>query len=120
MIKISTTVIIELFAVYFVVIILDSFIPLFFTHRYANRSNPNNVKKITSFIWLLVLIFIMVIVSFFGAFGILVYIPFPWDTIVIIAASLPLYYVAIRSAYETDNLKALRENMEVEGALDTQ
>jgi len=116
----STSVTIELFAIYFVVIVLDSFVPLFFTYKYANRSNPNNVKKITSFIWLLVLIFIMVVVSFFGAFGIVIYIPFPWDTIVIIAASLPLYYVAIRSAYETDNLKALKENMEVEGALDTQ
>ncbi|MEM3771539.1 MAG: amino acid permease [Candidatus Micrarchaeia archaeon] len=115
----STRVTIEFFAIYFIVTVLGSSVPLFFTYKYVNRSDPNNVKKITSFVWLLVLIYIMVIISFFGAFGKVVYIPFPWDTIAMIAASLPLFYVAIRSGYETDHLKALKENMEIEGLLQT-
>ncbi len=73
--------------------------------------DPKDRKMATSFYWLATLMMVVLVVSFFGSFGVITEIPFPWDTILTIVVSIPIFYWAVRSGFETGYLKQLKKEL---------
>lgn len=80
---------------------------------YAFFANTQKLPRrdIRAGIWLPVLLFAEVLLSWLGSFGSgnLHILPFPLDEILAIALGIGFYYWAVGSAYETDALKELKE-----------
>ncbi len=102
------------FLLYYVVMLVTIVSILYITYRLSDPSIKENKNKVSSFIWVIALMFILLAISFFGSFGTGL-IPFPWDTLVVIVATLPIYFLSKRSGYETEQLKALKETINADG-----
>jgi amino acid transporter len=73
-------------------------------------------RDIRAGIWLPVLLFSEVLLSWLGSFGSgnLHILPFPLDEVVAIALGIGFYYWSIRCAYETDAVKEMKEGKNVD------
>jgi amino acid transporter len=67
-------------------------------------------RDIQAGLWLPVLFFAIVVLSWLGSFGTgnLHVIAFPWDTLIAAAMGVASYYWAVASSYETDSLKEMK------------
>ncbi len=59
--------------------------------------------------WLLALMILTELFSYFGAFGNDVLIPFPWDTIVMMGVYSVIYVFALKGGHNTEDLKVITE-----------
>ncbi|MEM4080401.1 MAG: amino acid permease, partial [Metallosphaera sp.] len=59
--------------------------------------------------WLLAFIFVMLVISYFGGFGLNPVIPFPEDTIVAAVVTLAAHYGAVYSGFRTQAIQDIIE-----------
>ncbi|MCL4333881.1 MAG: APC family permease [Candidatus Thermoplasmatota archaeon] len=102
------------FLVYYIIMLATIIAVMAISYYFINKTSKAHLKKITSFSWVIALVFVLLIFSFFGSFH-LNLIQFPLDTGVVIVASIPIYFVSRRAAYETEQLKSLKESLSQEG-----
>ena len=100
-----------LFLTYYIIMLVSILVLLYLTQRFSSHTIEDNKYKVKSFLWVIILLFGLLLISFFGAFGMNVII-FPWDTIIAIIISIPVYFLAVRSGYETEQLKALKGELD--------
>ncbi len=97
---------------YFLIYVVSFAITIYgITWATTKAMDPNDRKMATSFYWLVTLMMITMVISFFGSFGVIIEIPFPWDTILMIAVSIPIFFWAVRSGFETGYLKHLKKEV---------
>ena len=98
------------FAVYFVLLVLAMYIPMFVTQTVTKKESKQVMR---ASYWVITLAFFTYVVSFFGAFGPLpanqVPLPFPYDNIVVIVGSLFIYAWGVISGYKTEAIDDLDE-----------
>ena len=68
-------------------------------------------REIAAGIWIIVFTLVVLALSFYGAFGYDVVIPFPWDNVAMVIAALLLYGFALFSSYKTPELAALEQSL---------
>lgn len=107
----TTGAMVEYFFVYAIGFAITIYAVTWLTSRAVD---PRDKKMATSFYWLITLEMALLFVSFFGSFGNDVLIPFPWDTVLMIIVSVPIYFWAIASGFETGYLKAFKKQLEDE------
>lgn len=107
----TTTATLQYFLIFIIAFAITVYSITWITSRVAD---PSARRTINSFYWLLTLVFELLVVSFFGAFGKVTVIPFPWDTVLIMVISIPVYYWAIRSSYETAYLREFKRQYAAE------
>ncbi len=101
---------------FLLVYVLDLIIILGTTLATYAKVGPEHKKLFRSSGWLLALIFITFLVSYFGSFGVTTIIPtapavsflaFPYDTIVMIVLLAIIYVLGLRAGYKTEDLQAI-------------
>lgn len=107
----TTSASIEYFLIYAVGFGLTIYVITWLTSKSVD---PRDKKMATSFYWLVTLELSLLVISFFGSFGNVVYIQFPWDTILMVIVSVPIYFWAIASGFETGYLKEHKRQMAAE------
>lgn len=70
---------------------------------------PGLKKEISSGYWLLIFTLGLIPISYFGAFGYNVLVPFPWDNVIAVAFSLVMFVAALFSGYKTEDLSSILE-----------
>ncbi|MGC8544724.1 APC family permease [Athalassotoga sp.] len=84
-------------------------IVLLFTAITSLKVSQKDKQMFLSSYWLLSLMIVTELFSYFGAFGNEVLIPFPWDTIVMIAVYSVIYVFALRGGHNTEDLSVIVE-----------
>ncbi|MGC8707630.1 MAG: amino acid permease, partial [Athalassotoga sp.] len=84
-------------------------IVLLFTAITSLKVSQKDKQMFLSSYWLLSLMIVTELFSYFGAFGNDVLIPFPWDTIVMIAVYSVIYVFALRGGHNTEDLSVIVE-----------
>lgn len=95
------------FAIYYVVMAALIFGNVFGLLKMAKSEDVKN--EIKAGIWLPTYMFIIYLISYFGAFGLNTVIPFPYDTLLAVLVTLGFHYWAVRSTIRT---KAIDEIIE--------
>ncbi|MFP3203422.1 MAG: APC family permease [Sulfolobus sp.] len=92
------------FAIYIGGLIALFAVELLLTHMFLPKEYK---KEIISGLWLVIFILAMLIASYFGSFGLYIIIPFPYDSLVVIAVSLAIYYLGIKTGIRTKAIDEL-------------
>ncbi|QKQ99152.1 APC family permease [Metallosphaera tengchongensis] len=95
------------FGVYLVVMIAMVAVDLVVLNVLAKGSSAKT--EIKASYWLLAYIFIIMIISYFGGFGLNPVIPFPEDTIVAAIVTLAVHYGAVLSGFKTQAIQDILE-----------
>lgn len=95
------------FAIYYIVMAALVFGNIFALLKLVKSEDVKN--EIKAGVWLPVYMFVMYLLSYFGAFGLYTVIPFPYDTIAAAAITIGFHYWA---SYSTIRTKALDEIIE--------
>ncbi|MCG3108207.1 hypothetical protein L3N51_00488 [Metallosphaera sp. J1] len=66
-------------------------------------------REITASYWLLAYIFVVLVISYFGGFGLNPVIPFPEDTLVAAIVTLAAHYGAVKSGFRTQAIQDILE-----------
>jgi len=90
-------------------LIVTSCVILGFTALTTLKVSSKDKQMFMSSYWLLSLMIVTELFSYFGAFGNDVLIPFPWDTIVMIAVYSLIYVFALRGGHNTEDLSIIVE-----------
>lgn len=70
-------------------------------------------KDITSGIWLFAMILFVTVMSYVGSFGGRDWIRYPWDMVVVILGAIGFYFWAVRSGFETPDVRSFIETREL-------
>ncbi len=95
--------------VFLATLIVMSGIVLSFTAITSSKVAEKDKKMFSSSYWLLALMILTELFSYFGAFGNDVLIPFPWDTIVMMGVYSVIYVFALKGGHNTEDLKVITE-----------
>jgi len=99
------------FLILFVLFALLVLATTFLVQRAAPRDRR---REITSAYWLIIFALGMIPISYFGAFGYVVKVPFPWDNVVAAVFSLAMFFAALASGYKTEDITSI---LSAEGAV---
>jgi amino acid transporter len=111
----SATTLTNSFLLWYISLFLIVWVPVILTYR---LTNPAGKKMITSGLWILVLLFTEIALSWFSVLGTVPYgplpspyIPFPWDTVAMTIIAAVIYAWALLSGYRTKDLVEVEELM---------
>jgi amino acid transporter len=101
---------------FLLVYILDLIIIIGTTVATYSKVSQEYKAMFKSSTWLLALIFVTFLVSYFGSFGVTTIVPtapqisflaFPYDTVVMIVILIIIYVMGLRAGYKTEDLQAI-------------
>ena len=104
---------------FLLVYLLDLILVLGTTLTTYRMVRPERKEMFRSSWWLLAMIFITFIISYFGSSGVTIIIPnapvisflqFPWDTIIMIVVFFIVYLFGLRAGYRTEDLRPSLRN----------
>lgn len=81
----------------------------FAVYLYYHVRERYPVEDLRAGLWLAVMILFEIAVSYAGSFGGRGLLPYPWDIVVVVLASVVFYYWAIASGYETEAVRRYRQ-----------
>ncbi len=61
--------------------------------------------------WIFVYLLLLYVTSYFGGFGLMVLIPFPWDVVVTVLEGIAIHYLAVKSSVRTKAIDDIKESL---------
>ncbi|MEM0136602.1 MAG: APC family permease [Thermoplasmatales archaeon] len=90
------------FAIYYLGTLLMTVLGLVYLYLGSKISSKKSVKAT---LWMICLVFFLLIISLFGAYGPIEKLPFPWDTIIVVAGTAVFYIWGGLSGWKTSELE---------------